>query len=149
MARINVTLPDALATIVREQMPGLNVSGVLQEALQSLVECRHDALGCPTCGATVKRAAVADTAVSGFYRELIWALHPPIARCETAEGAARVMRAVARDHGVDVDHVAPLPRATKAQRARAAAELRKQSEREELALYESGAKPRRRARGAA
>jgi len=149
MARINVTLPDALATIVRERMPGLNVSGVLQHALQSLIECRHDALGCPTCGATVKRSALADVAVVGFYRELIFALHTPISRCETAEGAARVMRAVAQDHGVDVDRVAPLPRATKGQRARAAAELRKQSEREELALYESGETPRRRARGAA
>lgn len=147
-ARVNVTMPDELARIVREQLPGLNVSRVLQQALGELIECAHHELGCRVCGAVVERARIAEHVLAGFYRELVFQLHTPISRCATAEGAARVMRDVAAAHGVDVDRT-PLPRATKAQRARVAAELRREAERDELALFEGGEKPRRRARGAA
>jgi hypothetical protein len=149
MARINVTLPDELATLVRTELPGLNVSGVLQEALQRLVRCEHRELGCSCCGARVVRRELEGAILSGFFAEAMWRLQEPVSRCATAEGAARVLRDLAQAWEVPRwDHV-PLPRPTKAERARAHAELMKEAQREEAALFESGTKPRRRAAGVA
>jgi hypothetical protein len=148
MARVNVTMPDELAVLVREQLPGLNVSGVLQGALRELVDCAHHELGCSVCGALVPRQRLIVTALQQFYADVIWQLHGPIARCETAEGAARVLRSLAEGWGVDVKR-APLPRATKSQRARHQAEVLAEAEREQRDTFAEGPKPRRRARGAA
>lgn len=149
MARINVTLPDEMIEIVRRQMPGLNVSGVLQSALSSLVECDHRQLGCACCGARVERLALVDVALSRFYEEVMWQLRDPVGRCATAEGAARVVQEIAKSWEVTVVDRTPLPRPTKSQRARAHMELMREAEREEMALFESGEKPNRRAAGGA
>lgn len=149
MARVNVTLPDELIGVVRREMPGLNVSGVLQDALSKLVDCDHAELGCTCCGAKVQRQALADVALSRFYQEIMWQLREPVSRCATAEGAARVVQTIARSWEVPaVDHT-PVPRPTKSQRARAHMELMREAEREELALFETGEKPKRRSAGAA
>ena len=145
MARITVTLPDEMIELVRREMPGLNVSGVLRDALSSLVECPHDGLVCACCGATSERRALADVALSQFYREVMWQLRDPVGRCATAEGAARVVQQVARSWEVPEVDRTPLPRPTKSQRARAHMEILREAEREEMALFASGNKPRRRA----
>jgi len=149
MARINVTLPDELAALVRDEMPGLNVSGVLQEALRARVSCDHRALGCACCGANVARTDVEHAILAGFFREAMWRLQDPVSKCATAEGAARVLVDLARAWEVPDWERVPLPRPTRAQRARAHAELVREVEREELARFETGAKPKRRAAGAA
>lgn len=149
MARINVTLPDELAEIVRREMPGLNVSGVLQDALRERVDCDHRGLSCTCCGANVEHQALVDVALSRFYQEVMWQLREPVSRCATAEGAARVVQDIARSWQVSVVERTPLPRPTKSQRARAHAEIVKEAQREEAALFEPGTKPRRRAAGAA
>ena len=149
MARINVTLPDAIIELVRREMPGLNVSGVLRDALVELVECPHRELVCSCCGAFAERRSLELTILGRFYQEAIWQLEGPIRRCATAEGAARVLRDTARSWEVPTVDRTPLPRPTRAQRARVHAELLREAEREEVALFESGTKPRRRAVGAA
>ena len=147
-ARMNVTLPDELAELVRRELPGLNVSGVLQRALAELVDCEHAELSCACCGARVQQRALVDARLSLFYAEIVWQLHAPIARCETAEGAARVVQSIARSWEVPSVDRTPLPRPTRSQRARAHAELVKEAEAATAALFESGAPPRRRARTA-
>lgn len=147
-ARMNVTLPDELAELVRRELPGLNVSGVLQRALAELVDCAHADLVCACCGARVQHRELVDARVSAFYREVVWQLQTPIARCETAEGAARVLQSVARSWEVPAADRTPLPRPTRSQRERVHRELVKEAEAATAALFESGAKPRRRARSA-
>lgn len=147
-ARMNVTLPDELAALVRAELPGLNVSAVLQRALSELVECSHVELVCACCGARVQQRALVDVKLGAFYQELIWALHGPIARCATAEGAAQVVRATARSWDVPTVDRTPLPRPTRSQRERAHAELVKEAEAVAAEQFESGVKPRRRARSA-
>jgi hypothetical protein len=147
-ARMNVTMPDELAELVRTELPGLNVSAVLQRELAKLVRCPHDALACSCCGATVQQRALVDAQLSAFYQDVIWQLQTPVGRCETAEGAARVVQSVARAWEVSAVDVTPLPRPTRSQRARVHADLVKEAEAATAAQFESGAKPRRRARTA-
>src|SRR5882724_9570216 len=142
-ARMNVTLPDELAALVRRDMPGLNVSGVLQRALSELVERAHAELVCSCCGARVQQRALVDVRLGAFYQEVIWQLQEPVSRCATAEGAARVVQSTARSWEVPTVDRTPLPRPTASQRARAHAELIKEAEREAAALFESGTKPKR------
>lgn len=149
MARINVTLPDELAARVRAEMPGLNVSGVLQEALRDRIVCDHRELTCTCCGARVLRAELELTVLGAFYAEALWRLREPVARCATAEGAARVLADLARSWEVPEVDRTPLPRPTRSQRARAHAELVAEAELDELALFEPGIKPHRRAAGGA
>lgn len=147
-ARMNVTLPDELAELVRREMPGLNVSAVLQRALSDLVECRHDELVCACCGARVQQRELVDVKLGAFYSEVVWQLQSPVTRCETAEGAARVLQSVARSWEVPTVDSTPLPRPTRSQRARAHADLVKEAEAATAELFESGTKPKRRARSA-
>ena len=100
--RINVTLPDELARLVRETMPGLNVSGVLQAALAELTQCPHERLTCSCCGALTKRREVVAIALGSFYRDLIWSLQTPVSQCATAEGATRVVQNTARTFAATV-----------------------------------------------
>ncbi len=149
-ARVNVTLPDELAELVRRKLPGLNVSGVLQQALAELVECPHAELTCTCCGARTNRHELELAYLGAFYQEAVWNLHGPIGRCETAEGAARVLRDVARSWHVPTVERTPLPRPSRSQRERVHRELVAEAEAAAAEQFESGAKPRRRsARGVA
>lgn len=143
--RINVTIPDALAELVRERQPGLNVSGVLQAALAELLECPHIVMACTCCGARVEQRALVDVALSRFYAELIWRLQEPVSKCATAEGAARVMQDVARSWEVSSVERTPLPRPTRSQRARAHAELVTEARAATAEQFVEGVRPRRRA----
>lgn len=119
---MNVTMPVELAEMVRERFPGLNVSGVLQRALGELVRCDHAPLACRTCGAHAQRDELVDAALSRFLEELMWDLREPVSRCATAEGAARVVLTLAKRWDVSAAKRVPLPRPTKAERARAGIE---------------------------
>lgn len=147
-ARMNVTLPDELAALVRREMPGLNVSAVLQRALSELVACPHDELVCACCGARVQQRALVDVRLGAFYQDVIWRLHEPIAQCATAEGAARVVQQTARSWEVPTVDRTPLPRPTRSQRERVHAEIVREAEAATAAQFASGTKPKRRARTA-
>lgn len=110
---MTVTLPDALAAKVAD-LPGLNVSGVLQEALWAVVECRHSDLACRCCGRPVAVADLKAEALTAFYRDLMHRLGLLIQRGGTAEGAARIVGQLAETHHFP----APIPvsRPTRAER---------------------------------
>ncbi|MGH9042655.1 MAG: hypothetical protein ACRDZ3_20765 [Acidimicrobiia bacterium] len=66
MARVNLSLPDELAELVHHELPDLNVSRVLQDALRALLRCDHRDLVCAQCSAPLPRRLVIDQALSAF-----------------------------------------------------------------------------------
>lgn len=105
-------LPDDLAASVREQLPDINVSAVLQDALRRMLEgeCPHNRLSCADCGSAVPRDQVGGEAAARFYRELLFELGPLVDQLGTAEGAARIAKRIAVELGVPGADRAPLPR---------------------------------------
>ena len=114
--RLNVTVPDRLIERVRDDLPGVNVSGVLQSALRELLECDHERLSCSQCEASLSRSELSTTALDRLYRELMAAWEPLVDRQGTAEGAARVAKHVAQEAGVPRADRIPLPRPSRAMR---------------------------------
>lgn len=112
--RINVTVPEALIERARDQLPDLNVSGVLQDALRRLLECEHERAVCADCGEPVELTAAAGEALEMFWRELLYAWGPLVDRGGTAEGAARVAKVVAVELGVPSAETRALPRPPRA-----------------------------------
>lgn len=106
MARLNVSVPDELVALVKEQLPGLNVSAVLQEG----------PLECVTCRARLDRYALVIEALGKFYSDALWELDPLIRREGTAEGAARILKQLAANRGVPEADKLPLPRPNRANR---------------------------------
>jgi hypothetical protein len=125
MARVNLSIPNALLAQVRHELPGLNLSEIFRAALGAqLVGCAHDDLECSVCSAPVDRRDLLDRALVAFYGALRDRVDELVYRGDgTAEGAAMIMRKVADDFGVSVAYSRPLPRPTK--RAREAAQDRK------------------------
>lgn len=116
MTRRNVWLPDDLAAQVQEQLPDVNVSAVVQEALRALLDCEHEELTCADCGNAVDRSVVAGEAMWVFWRELLWAWEPLVDRGGTAVGAAKVGRDVAVRMGVPKAEMLALPRPPRSRR---------------------------------
>lgn len=102
MGRLNVSVPDGLVDQVREHLPDVNVSGVLQDALRKLLEgeCGHRRLTCTECGVDVARSQVGGELAGRFYRELLHELGPLVDQLGTAEGAARIAKRIALEMGV-------------------------------------------------
>lgn len=113
MARMTITLPDLLAARVAE-MPGLNVSGVLQKALWALIDCPHQDLVCQRCSQPVDSNQRQTEALRRFYGEVMDRLEQLVAQGATAEGAARAVRQLGETHRCADRR--PLPRPTRAER---------------------------------
>lgn len=64
-----------------------------------------------------------DDALDALYRDLLWVLEDLVDSGGTAEGAARVLKAVAKQHGVRSADM-PLPRPSRRTRERLASEQR-------------------------
>ena len=109
-------MPGELLDAAREAVPGLNISGVLQEALRDLLECSHETLACARCAAQVSRRSVVDTMLTRFYGEMQAAVGALVRRGGTAEGAARALRQVAVDWRLRLAMDTPPPRPTRAER---------------------------------
>ena len=116
MARLNVYLPDELAELVRDRLPGVNVSQVLRGALSALLECHHVRAVCADCALPLDVHERIGEALTGFYRQALWDLHELVTRGGTAEGAARVLRSTAQRWPVPGADRIPLPRPTRAER---------------------------------
>ena len=112
--RVNVFIPDELARTVRAELPGLNVSKLVQAAMAAAIGCTHDKLACELCGRLVDRSDVAHGVLDAFYRDALDHLEQLISRCGTAEGAARILKDLATSRGVGAFR--PLPRPTRAER---------------------------------
>ncbi len=119
MARVTVYVPDELRARIREQLPGINLSKELQDALVGRLDCRHDELRCARCAARLDRLEAIDAALGRFYGELWEQLGALAHRAGTAEGAVKVLREVGNDFGITDASRLPLVRSTK--RARQAA----------------------------
>jgi len=116
MARVTLSLPDELADMVRTQLPDLNVSGVLQEALRARLCCRHDAIYCAHCAAPLERLALEGAAIGRFFKAAMWELGELVDRGGTVEGAARVLKRIAIGHAVSEAEHYPVPRPTRRRR---------------------------------
>ena len=108
--RVNCHVPDDLAARVKDELPDLNVSAVLQQALQGLLECEHERYVCADCGEDVDAALVASEAMGLLWAELLWAWQPLVDRGGTAEGAARIGKEVAVRMGAARAETRALPR---------------------------------------
>lgn len=108
--RVNVYVPDDLGEQVKERLPDLNVSAILQEALRRLLDCDHEHLRCDACGDEVDPEAIAGAALDAFYRELLWRWQSLVDNRGTAVGAAQVAKQVAVEMGVPGAEQRPLPR---------------------------------------
>lgn len=116
MPRVTVYVDDELYTRMRAEHPELNKSAVFQAGLRSLESCEHLELRCRCCGDTVTRAELAGAAMAGLYRAINARLFERVAQ-PGYEGAARLIRNLAADHGVPGVLATPVPRKTRAQRA--------------------------------
>jgi hypothetical protein len=114
MARMTVTMTDDLYRRVRAELPGLNVSGALQEVLRAKLACDHADLACRACGGRLEAHALVLAGLARFYGDCLDALEDPVAHGATAEGAARVLKSVADRHHIEARR--PLPRPTRAER---------------------------------
>lgn len=108
--RLNVSVPDQLVEQVREELPDLNVSAVLQRALRELIECEHERYLCADCGEDVEPDDIAREAMGLLWAELVHAWQPLVDRGGTAEGAARVGKEVAVRMGAAGAERRALPR---------------------------------------
>jgi hypothetical protein len=114
--RLNVYLPDDLGEKVRSEMPDLNLSGLLQQALRQALDCAHERWVCADCGEDVDTDEVCRGAMKELWDELWWSWEPLVDRRGTAEGAAKVGRDVAVRMGVPGAAMRPLLRPTRAMR---------------------------------
>lgn len=117
MKRVSVTIPDELAREVRHKLPGVNVSGLLQDALRAALECPHGRLVCATCSMPVDGRRVAQGLLDAFYRDVLDALERLLIDGGSVEGAARVTRTVGLRHQIPLASIRPLPCLTRAERA--------------------------------
>lgn len=116
MPRINVWIPDDLDRTLRRRLPNLNRSRVVQGALAAQLDCTHDDLTCSSCATPVDHRQLIDDAQGRLYLDQLWELDPLVRRGGTAEGAARVLKAVAQRHRVTAATRTPLPRPTRGER---------------------------------
>lgn len=115
--RINAYLPDDLGERLREELPDVNVSAVLQQALRGLLDCEHERLACADCGEPVDgSAADVGEALAAFWGELLHEWQALVDKGGTAEGAARVGKAVAMRFGVPGAERRPIPRPPRSMR---------------------------------
>ena len=108
--RVNCHVPDELAERVKDELPDLNVSQVLQQALRQMLGCEHERYVCAACGEDVDAVDVAREAMGLLWAELLWAWQPLVDRGGTAVGAAQVGKDVAVRMGAARAESRPLPR---------------------------------------
>lgn len=124
MPRVNVWLPEDLYETFRGQLPDLNLSKALQEAIRGRLRCLHDTLVCRACSVEVDHVGLISEWLHKFYIDYLGRLEPLVAVAGTAEGAARILRDLADSwHAAGVmgrDYRRhPLPRPSKAAREQA------------------------------
>ncbi len=114
---MNVWLPDELNDAVRAELPELNISNVLQEALRDRLGCRHDRAQCARCSAPLDPWSMANDRLDRFYLDLIDALGELMLRPSgTVEGACRVAKEIGVRAQIPAAARRPLPRPSRAMR---------------------------------
>jgi hypothetical protein len=100
---------DALAAT----LPDVNWSAALAAGIRALAGCEHHELECSSCGAPTTRAELVGPPLEELYRSIMFELGLKVAQAGY-EGAARIVRRVATDHGVPGLAGVAVPRATAA-----------------------------------
>lgn len=116
--RLSVWIPDELAATIKEHMADVNVSKVLQDGLRGLLKCSHSKVVCAECSVEIDQAEITDSALSNFYRQLMWELFDLVHAGGTCEGAAKVAKGVAEAHHVSAAAKVSLPRPPRGVRER-------------------------------
>lgn len=119
VARVNLSVPDDVLARVRADLPGVNLSATLREALGRLLRCSHDELVCSMCAGVIERRVMLDDVLGRFYDDAMWELRTAIAGGGTLEGFGTVLKRVATGYGVSKAATTPLPRSTRVERRRA------------------------------
>lgn len=119
MPRVNVWIPDELHAQVRDRLPGVNVSALLQEALAAKLRCGHATLECTTCRGSFDLRDLAEEALAGFYDEAWHELATLARRDGTAVGAVTVLKRVGEQFGIGIASQRGTARPTRRERQRA------------------------------
>lgn len=118
--RVNVYVPDELASTVRRVHPGLNLSAALQRELQRLADCRHDRLVCASCADHIDHRVLIDVALGQFYSDVLWEVGALVVdQRGTPEGALRIVKSIGERYRITLASKLPLPRPSRAARAAA------------------------------
>ena len=106
MPRVNVWLNKDVYDTLRRELPDVNVSGLLRQAIESTLNCWHDQLECTRCGSQVDHQYLLSKEVTRFYRDARNAIGDLVDKGRgTAEGAQRVLHDVAQLwHGKGLVH---------------------------------------------
>ena len=104
--RVNVWLPEAIYDTLRRELPDINVSRLLQMAIEGTLRCGHDQLECSRCGSRVDHQYLLSLGITRFYNDIHLAIGDLATRGGgTAEGAQRVLQDVAKLwHGQGLVH---------------------------------------------
>jgi len=106
MPRVNSWLPQNVYDTLRRELPNVNVSKLLQLAIEGTLNCWHDQLECTRCGSRVDHQYLLSKEVTRFYEDVRHALTALVLTGRgTAEGAQRVLQDVAKLwHGKGLVH---------------------------------------------
>jgi hypothetical protein len=116
LPRVNVWIPEGLYEQVRERLPGVNVSRVVQEALAARLVCGHERLVCSDCGSAQHRVRLAEEALAGFYEEVWYELASLARRDGTAVGAVAVVKRLGERAGIRQARLLGAARPSRAER---------------------------------
>lgn len=116
MGRVNLSIPDELHERVNAELPGVNYSQVLRDALTPLLACTHDELACTRCTHVLERIAIVDGALERFYADAMWRLREQLAVGGTLEGFGAVLKHLAEGYGISGVAGVPLPRLSRSER---------------------------------
>ena len=117
MPRVTVWVSDELLDAAMAKAPGLKKSEAFQAGLRAIAACDHEELRCACCGETVTADGIAGPRLTHLFESTMRRLRERISS-PGYEGAARLVRQVAADHGVPGVLATPVPRPTRAQLAR-------------------------------
>jgi hypothetical protein len=91
------------AATLNAELPKLNVSRVLRDALLARLACRHEgALTCAGCGVSVEPAVLRLETRRSLYDEIYRRLAELVPHGGSVQGAARVVNNVAERFGVPI-----------------------------------------------
>jgi cysteine synthase len=115
MSRVNVWVPDVLLARLRETLPGVSMSELVQAAVTGVLSCAHtSAVACAQCGAHVEIEAIRAEARAEMWRTIESRVRLLVGTHGTIVGAHKVIR----DEGVRAGVVAAA-RTPEARRSRA------------------------------
>lgn len=116
MPRINIWIPDELHATAKRELPGLNLSALVQRALVAKLDCTHQAMVCRDCSSTIDRHELRDEWLGVLFVDIMRELNRLAVNIGTAEGAARVVLELGRQRQITAAKGYPLERPSRSRR---------------------------------